>query len=328
MNETLMKQNQYKSKVSRKMQDFFLTNGFYILCVIVIIVFTCIKPTFFSLNNLFQILTASSFLFATAAGVTVVVITGNMDLSVGSVALFCGAVMYTVSNAGASAGVTLICGLLTGVIVGLINGILVSYLKMNSMILTLGLLIGYRGLGLQLINGTQVPMPDAFKAFGKLKFFGSLYAIVIVCFILMIILHILLTRTKFGTYCYAIGCKELDAKRVGIPVNKVKIAAFIISGFCAAVAGCIVAARLGLIHSYIGKGMEFDAIEAAVIGGVSLAGGRGKLLPGTLFGVLLIYVINNGLSIIGASEFVYPFAQGFIVFAAMYMDALKNFKRR
>lgn len=327
MNTIAVKQIKYSSKISKRIQDFFLTNGFYILSLFVIIVFTSIKPSFFTLNNLFQILTASSFLFATAAGVTVVVITGNMDLSVGSVALLSGAVMYVVSNTGASAVIVLLCGLLTGVIAGMINGIFVSYLKMNSMILTLGLLIGYRGLGLQLINGTQVAMPEEFKAFGKLKF-GSLYAIVIVCLILMLIIHILLTRTRFGTYCYAIGCNESDAKRVGIPVNKIKIAAFTISGFCAAVAGCIIAARLGLIHSYIGKGMEFNAIEAAVIGGVSLSGGRGKLFPGTLFGVMLIYIINNGLSIIGASEFVYPFAQGFIVFAAMYMDALKNFKRR
>jgi inositol transport system permease protein len=326
MNETLMKKNQYRPDLSEKVRNFFLTNGFYFLCLIVILVFTCINATFFSVKNLFQVLTASSFLFATAAGVTVVIITGNMDLSVGSVALLCASIMFVVSNAGASALVTLIFGLLTGLIVGLINGLLVSYLKMNSMILTLGLLIGYRGLGLKLINGTQVPVPAEFKVFGKLKF-GDLYAIVIVCFILIIILHILLTRTRFGKYCYAIGCTEVGAKRVGIPVNKVKIAAFMISGFCAAVAGCIIAARLGLVHSYIGKNMEFNAIEAAVIGGVSLAGGRGKLLPGTLFGVLLIYMINNGLSIIGASEFVYPFAQGIIVFAAMYMDALKNFKR-
>ena len=144
----------------------------------------------------------------------------------------------------------------------------------------------------------------------------------------MIFLHVLLRHTKLGTYVYAIGSNEEAAKRVGIPVSRIKVTAFIISGLCAAVASLVIICRLGMVQAFMGKGMEFDAIEAAVIGGVSLQGGRGRMIPGTIFGVLLIYMINNGLAIIGASEFIYPFAQGILVFLAMYMDALKNFKSK
>ena len=313
---------------SGKLKNFLLSNGFYFLCIAVIVVFTCLNSTFFTLSNLYNILMSASFMFATTAGVAVVIIAGNMDLSVGSTALLSAGVMYTAYTLELPSILILVCGLVAGVLVGTLNGILISKLKFNSMVLTLGLQIGYRGIGLMLIGGTQVQLPDSFKAFGKISIFGGLYLVVIICLVIMLILDLILKRTRFGTYCYAIGCNEVAAKRVGIPIDKVKIATFMISGFCAALAGFVVVCRLDLAHSYIGKEMEFDAIEAAVIGGISLRGGKGNLFPGALFGVLLIYIINNGLSIIGASEYVYPFAQGIIVFVAMYLDALKNFKNK
>lgn len=314
--------------MNKKIKNFALSNGFYILCVVVVVISTIINPSFLSLNNLYNILTSASFMFAITAGVTVVIIAGNMDLAVGSTALLSVGVMYTTFSFGFPDGVTLIVGLLAGTVVGLINGLLVAKLKFNSMVLTLGLQIGYRGIGLMLTGGTQVKMPESFKSFGKISIFGGLNLIVIICLIIMLLLHLLLKRTRFGTYCYAVGCNETAAKRVGIPIDKVKIFTFVISGLCSAVAGFVVVSRLGLAHSYIGKGMEFDAIEAAVIGGISLRGGKGNLLPGALFGVLLIYIINNSLSIMGASEYIYPFAQGIVVFVAMYLDALKNFKHK
>lgn len=310
-----------------KVKNFFLSNGLYLIAIVIIVAFTAIKPSFFSGTNLFQILTSSSFLFAMAAGTTVVIIGGNMDLSVGSTALVCAATMWVVSTKGAATPVIVLAGLAVGAGVGLLNGVLVSYLKMNSMVLTLGLQIAYRGLGLILINGTQQSLPEAFKNFGSFKI-GKLYSVVILCFAVMIVLHIILRHTKFGTYIYAMGSNEEAARRVGIPVNRIKLLTFVISGLCAAVAGLVIICRLGMVQSFMGKGMEFDAIEAAVIGGVSLNGGRGRMIPGTIFGVLLIYMINNGLALIGASEFSYPFAQGILVFIAMYMDALKNFKSK
>jgi len=313
---------------SGEIKNLILSNGFYILCIAVIIIFTCLNSAFFTLTNLYNILISASFMIATTAGVAVVIIAGNMDLSVGSTALLSAGVMYSVSTLGLPDIVALIAGLLAGIIIGLINGLLVSKLKFNAMVLTLGLQLGYRGIGLILIGGTQVSLPESFKNFGKIRIFGGLNLVVVICLIIMALLYIIMRRTRFGTYCYAIGCNETAAKRVGIPIDAVKTATFVISGFCAAVAGFVVVSRLGLAHSYIGKGMEFSAIEAAVIGGISLRGGKGNLLPGALFGVLLIYIINNGLSIIGASEYVYPFAQGIIVFAAMYLDALKNFKNK
>ena len=323
-----MSTNTYNGSMSLspavKAKNIFIKNALYILFVALIIVFSCINNSFFSIDNLFNILIAAAFMFATTAGSAVVIVGGNMDLTVGSAALVSAGTMYLVSTTGAPVGVQILVGLLVGLAIGLVNGLLVAKLKFNSMVLTLGLLIGYRGVGLLCIGGSQVHMPSAYQDIGRVTVFGGLAATVILCIAVIVVLHIIMRHTKFGTYVYAIGCNESAARQVGISVDRVKIITFIISGLCAALAGFMVVTRLGMVHSYIGNQMEFDAIEAAVIGGISLKGGRGNLFPGVLFGVLLLYVINNGMSVIGASEYLYPFAQGIIVFVAMYLDSIKN----
>jgi ribose transport system permease protein len=316
-----------RRSVSKKVESFFMTYGFYVLLVLLILFFSVSSKTFFSLDNLLQILSASSFLFAVAAGTTLVIITGNMDLSVGSIALVSAAVMVILSNTGIATGLAVLIGIGVGAVIGLINGVLTACLKLNSMLVTLGLQIAYRGLGMQITGGQQIKVSEALKAFGMAKV-GGVAVIFLICLAIMILLQIVLKKTRFGAYCYALGCNELAIKKMGIPVKSVKIAVFVIAGICSAITGLIVVSKLGVLQNTVGKGIEFDVIAAVVIGGTSLLGGRGSILPGTLFGVFLLYVIDNGLAVLGASPFIYPFAQGIIIFIAMYLDALNGFKRK
>jgi ribose/xylose/arabinose/galactoside ABC-type transport system permease subunit len=143
----------------------------------------------------------------------------------------------------------------------------------------------------------------------------------------MIVLQVVLGQTKFGAYCYAIGNNEAAAIKLGIPVKLVELAVFCISGACGAISGLLSSMYLGEITAFTGRGMEFQAVAAVVIGGTSLFGGRGAVLPGTMAGVLLLIVINNGLGTRGVSPYVYPFVAGAVVFFAIYLDSLKNLRR-
>ena len=212
----------------------------------------------------------------------------------------------------------------TGICAGLFNGILVAYFKMNSLLTTLGLLIAYRGISLVLTEGTVQKVGDGLAALGSIKFFDSLPLVFLISLGLMIILQLVLSRTKFGAFCHAIGNNETAALKIGIPVRQVKAAAFCVSGACAAVSGILLSMYLGEVTTFTGRGMEFQAVAAVVIGGTSLFGGRGNVLPGTMAGVLLLIIINNGLGTRGVSPFVYPFVAGGLIFVAIYLDSLKN----
>lgn len=314
-------------KLSRSPKDFVLSYGFYLLFIIVVVIYTCKAPTFLSANNLISILNAATFSLLAAAGTTLVFISGNMDMSIGSIALVSAATVAMTTRAGVPPLAAVALAILAGAVIGLLNGILVAYGRMNSMLTTLGLMIAYRGLGLQITGGRQISLAREFKNFAKIRILG-IPVWVALCIAAMILLQIVLKKTRFGAYCYALGCSENAAKKVGIPVRRVKIAVFVISGVCAAITGIIIATKLGLIRNTIGKGMEFDIVAAIVIGGTSLLGGRGNVLPGTFLGVLLLTVIDNGLAMVGASPYVYPFVKGLIIFAAMYMDSLRSLRRK
>jgi ribose transport system permease protein len=183
---------------------------------------------------------------------------------------------------------------------------------MNSLLTTLGLMIAYRGISLVITGGSMHPVNAGIAALGKVKFFGVLPLVFLVSLVVMIVLQIVLSQTRFGAYCYAIGNSEAAAIKVGIPVRAVKT---------------LVLMYLGEVTTFTGRGMEFQAVAAVVIGGTSLFGGKGNVLPGTLAGVLLLIIINNGLGNLGVSPYVYPFVAGVVIFLAIYLDSLKNLRR-
>ncbi len=305
-----------------RVRDVAFAYGFYLLLAGLVLLFTIISNSFLTLSNWTQISIAACFLLAASSGLTLVLITGNIDLSIGSIAYLAAAVVFLTNDYPPA--VSIIAALATGTFFGLINGVLVAYLRMNALLTTLGLLIAYRGISLVLTGGTVQKVSDGMAALGGIKFFESLPLVFLISLGLMIVLQILLSRTRFGAYCYAIGNNESAAEKIGIPVRRVKAATFCISGASAAVSGVLLSMYLGEVTTFTGRGMEFQAVAAVVIGGTSLFGGRGHVLPGTFAGVLLLIIINNGLGTRGVSPFVYPFVAGTLIFIAIYLDSLKN----
>ncbi len=219
---------------------------------------------------------------------------------------------------------SILAALSAGLLIGLFNGWLVAYLGMNSLLTTLGLMIAYRGVALVFTEGTVKQAGEGLANLGQLKLFGEMPLIFLVALALVFLFQWILRRTKLGTFWLAIGNNEDSARKIGVPVRRAKLAAYALCGISAAASGALLAAYLGEITTFTGRGMEFQAVAAVVIGGASLFGGRGNVFPGTLAGVLLLIVINNGLGTRGVSPFVYPFVAGALIFFAIYLDAIKN----
>ena len=316
------------NRLSKKAQNFVFTYGFYCLFVVVCIFFGIKSPTFLSLPNIKQIFSSMSYVLIGACGATLTVITGNMELSIGSIGIFEASIMTIADTAGMPFWSMIIMVILIGAALGAVNGFLVAQLKMNSMLTTLGMQLVYRGVALMISTEGYYRFSDAFKETVKSFNFLGFNLVVWIAIIAVIILTFIMAKTKFGTYCYAVGCNKNAAKAVGIPIKKTVITSFVICGMCAAISGFAYCMNVAQFDYAIGNGAEFTAIAAAVIGGTSLLGGRGKVFPGTFFGVALLYVINNGLTVIGASPFLYNLIRGLIIFLAMYFDALKHYKKK
>ena len=308
-----------------ELRAWALEYGFYLLLAAIILTFAVISNSFLTISNWTQIGIASCFLLAAAAGLTLVLVNGEIDLSIGSIAYVSATFAFLTS--GMPAGVTVLSCIGIGLVLGLTNGVLVAYLRMNSLLTTLGLMIAYRGISLVLTEGTVRPVSDSLSAYGRIKFLDALPLIFLISLGIMILYQFILQRSRLGTYWYAIGNNEDSATKIGVPVRQAKLAAFALCGMSAAVSGLLLATYLGEVTTFTGRGMEFQAVAAVVIGGTSLFGGRGRVLPGTLAGVLLLIVINNGLGTRGVSPFVYPFVAGGLIFAAIYLDSIKSRKR-
>jgi len=213
---------------------------------------------------------------------------------------------------------------IAGAIVGLVTGFFVVYLKVNPLIASLGMLFAVRGVALRLTGGVVISMPPPIARFGNMTIGGVLYVDIVIALAFLSVMHLIHTRTYYGRQIMAIGNDEETARRLGVKVHTVTLISFIVSGFCAAVGGFFSAAQIGSVTLHMGQGLEFTAIAMIVIGGVSLFGGEGSLLPGFFFGVLTLNLIENGLNHLGASPYLYPFVRGGIIFAAMYADTLKG----
>jgi ribose/xylose/arabinose/galactoside ABC-type transport system permease subunit len=308
-----------------RLRHIALDYGFYLLLLALVVLFWVISNSFMTISNWTQIGNAACFLLTAAAGLTLVLVAGEIDLSIGSIAYLAAAIVFWTS--GMPPAVSIAAGVGVGLTAGLFNGLLVAYCGMNSLLTTLGLMIAYRGISLQITEGTVHPVNDGLAALGRVKFFEALPLIVLVSLLVVVALQLLLSHTRLGTYWFAVGNHEESARKIGVPVRPVKLTAFAICGVAAATSGMLLAAYLGEVTTFTGRGMEFKAVAAAVIGGTSLFGGRGGVLPGTLAGVLLLIVIDNGLGTRGVSPYVYPFVSGGLIFLAVYLDSVKNRKR-
>jgi ribose transport system permease protein len=272
--------------------------GALAVLVAVVIVAAVAFPNFRSYDNTATILVAAAPPMLIALGMTFVIITGGIDLSVGSLYVLGGVVSAYASQWGlvpAFLGPLLVCGA-----IGVINGVLIAYTRMAPFIVTLAALLGARGLMLALSDegsDTYLVKNAAFRSFGSGTFLGIGYPVYLVA-VLVLIGIVVLSRTRFGHAVYAIGGSEDAASLMGVAIRRTKISVYVLSGLLAGLAGGINAAKLGSGVTVLGTGMELDAIAAVVIGGTLLTGGAGTI-AGTIAGVLLLGVIQNMINQVG-----------------------------
>jgi ribose/xylose/arabinose/galactoside ABC-type transport system permease subunit len=225
-------------------------------------------------------------------------------------------------NAGVSPALSFAAALMTGILLGAINGFVVVVLQINPLIATLGSMIALRGVALQMTNAILISVPESVRTLGNAKI-GPIFADIVLAAFVLIVAHVIHQRTAFGRRLNAIGNGEEIAARIGVPVSRVVFLSFVLSGFLASVGGLMALVQVGAISSYLGKGMEFTAVAVIVVGGISLFGGRGAILPGVLFGAFAFEMISNGLNQMSANPYAYRLVTGGIIFVAMYVDAVR-----
>jgi ribose transport system permease protein len=288
-------------------------------------------------KNLYNITRNTTFVAIIALGMTLVIITGGIDLSVGSVLCLCSMVLAVTMNAGYSIEVGILASLATALVIGLFNGILIAYLGFPPFVVTLGMLSIARSLAMVASNNTVVfqfgPDHDLLLKLGggawDFSLFGSTISIaypVLYMVAFALLTGFVLRWTRFGRHVYAIGGNEHAATLTGVPVRPIKVAVYVISALAAGVAGIIQTGWLGAVTTNIGAGMELQVIAAAVIGGANLAGGIGTAF-GALVGAALIEVIRNSLGLLGINAFWQgTFIGGAIILAVMF-DRIRNLRQ-
>jgi putative xylitol transport system permease protein len=310
--------------------------AFIVLCIIVgsICQYQVIRGewpenTFIEPDNLMLILYQISINGILAIGMTFVIISAGIDLSVGSVLAFAG--MLAASFATHSTTVTpwsgtymvlvpLVAALLAGVACGALNGWIIAHFNIQPFIATLGMLLAARGFTMTLTGANPISAlsPD-FRWFGTGKVLGGLPVPVVIFVLVFGVCWVLLNKTVFGRYVYAVGGNEKSARTSGIKTDRIKIWVYALAGLLAGIAGIILSAKTGSGQTNAGASYELDAIAAAVIGGTSLAGGVGAL-SGTLFGALIMGVMNNGLDILGVESFYQLIIKGALIVTAVIID--------
>ena len=300
-----------------------------IALIILMAVITIINSNFLTANNLLNLLLQVTSNALIAFGMTFVILTGGIDLSVGSILALSSALTAGLLGSGMPVTLAILISLILGCILGMMNGLLISYGKLAPFIVTLATMTIFRGATLVYTNGNPITkgLSDTFL----FQFLGQGYIVgipfpVIIMFIVFIVLYVLLHKTAFGKSVYAIGGNGKAAYISGVKLNKVKIIIYSISGIMASISGLIITSRLSSAQPTAGASYEMDAIAAVVLGGTSLSGGKGRIL-GTLIGALIIGVLNNGLNIIGVSAFWQQVVKGVVILIAVLIDRFKVVKQ-
>lgn len=295
----------------------------------VVIFFSIRSPGFRTLGSARNILVQSSSVAIVAIGMTLVLLTGGIDLSVGAIMFVAAAVAGQLAlgklipgAAPAPMWLCMVVILLLGLVMGAINAMLIARLRMIPFIATLAMLFIGRGLALHITQTQALNLPPALLTIGQ----SSLVGIPFPIWLLVIVAaaaHFTLTQTPFGRQLYALGNNPDAAHKAGLPVMRILASVYVISGLCAAIAGVVSVAQLGAISPTFGNNREFAAVAAAVLGGTSLFGGRGSVFPGSILGAVLIQSVESGLTMTNADPYIYPIVIGGIIFIAVLLDRLR-----
>jgi ribose transport system permease protein len=312
-----------QNKITQKVID----NSSIILFLLIFATFSLLSPQFFSIKNLANILVQSASLGIIAVGMTFVLLTAGIDLSVGSIMFLAGVISGKMVVAGTPVWVTCCLVIGIGLAYGFLNAVIISRFKIIPFIVTLATFYMGRGLGLFISETRAINLPEAFLAIGSAKILGIPSPILILA-VVIILAHIFLTKTAFGRQIFAVGHSPEKAKKASLPVNKILLVVYVICGFCAALGGMVSLAQLGAVSPTFGLQSEFMAIAAAVLGGTSLFGGKGNVFPGTLIGAITIQSIQSGLVIVNANPYIYPLITGGVIFIIVLIDSIRNGKFR
>ncbi len=274
-------------------------------------------------RNLINILAQSSSTGIVAVGMTFVLLTAGVDLSVGAIMFVAAAVAGKLALRGAPLPLALVAMLAVGWAFSAFNAFFITRIRVAAFIVTLATLFIGRGLGLRITETRAMNLPDSFLQLGTAQLGGLPLPVWLFAGVL-VIGHLVLTRTPFGRQVLAVGHNLGAAKKAGIRTERILAAVYLISGLCAAMAAMVTLGQLGAVSPKFGEHKEFAAIAAAVLGGTSLFGGRGNVLPGTLMGAILIQTILNGLVMLNANPYLFPMVTAAVVLGAVVMESLRN----
>lgn len=307
----------------RRTAAWIFTGAPVLLYAVVVVAFALLSPKFLTIENFVNILVQSSAIAVVAVGMTFVLLTAGIDLSVGSV-------MFLVGAVGGSLAVrlhwplaaVLPVMLATGLACGAMTGWIITRAKLAPFIVTLALLFVARGLGLWITETRAINLPGEFLLLAGSRLVGVPLPIWILA-VVVLAAHVTLSRTSFGRQLYAVGSDAEAAHKAGVPVQRLMLTTYVISAGCAAIGGMIVLSQLAAVAPNMGQGRELDVIAAAVLGGASLFGGRGHP-GGAVLGALLIETVRNGLNLIDADPYLYPVITGGMIFLAVLLDSFSH----
>lgn len=312
----ILKERNFKASV------FFRKTAIFWIFVLLCIVMSIFSPSFCTPQNLMLIIKQSSIIGILAIGMTMVIITGEIDLSVGSVIALssvCSAMFGGLADQNMPVIIPLLVGIAVGALCGLANGVMVAYVRFPSFIITLAMTMIARGIAKVLCNGRPVfGISDSFLNLAN-GFVFQVSNLIIIFLVVFVIGYIMLNKTVLGSRIYAVGGNEKATHLSGVNTKKIRTLVFVFSGTLAGLCGVLMTSRISSGSSIVASGYELDAIAASVIGGVSMSGGIGSIW-GTIVGALIIAAMQNGLDIMGVSDFYKNIIQGLIIIAAVFFD--------
>ena len=297
--------------------------GLLLALILLCVVLSFLSPVFFTALNIKNVLRDAALVAIAGIGMVMVILLGEIDLSVGSVQAVAGIVAVAVLNSFSSVSVALAATLFAGACIGLINGLLISRAQINSLIATLGMMAILRGGAM--VSTQAVSIQGAVDSFIEIGtgHIGPLPIPVLIAFLLLVLFFYVLHYTTFGRYVYAVGGNPQAARLSGLPVERIRIAVFVIAGLLAALSAFILASRLNSGQPNAGLGFELQVIAAVILGGISLTGGVGTL-AGALIGILILTVLSNGLVLLNVSSFYHDIARGIVIILAVYLDTRRK----
>lgn len=315
------KKKGFKAKMRWFMQK--QESSIVIATIVYVIFVTCINPAFLSTGNIFNVLRTTGFTLITVVGMSFVLITGGLDLSVGSVLALGGVITGMMCKAGVPVLFAIIAGVLVGGIIGGINGLIIVKAGIPPLIVTLGMQYAARGLVSVLTQGVPIyPLPEGLMKVEQTRIF-NIPMVVLVALLIAVTGHIILSKAPFGRAIYALGGNEEAAKISGINTRKTKFLVYVITSTLAALAGVFMAARLGSAEAAAGSGYELTVICGAIIGGISTFGGMGTII-GASIGALFMEILTNSLTLMRVSVYWQNLVVGVILVLAVLLDQYKR----